>query len=358
MSVEYRKEALTSISPFEYLRRVAGLPIGEILRRCGSLVWHLSKNMVVTRRLADTARSLGKTPHFVIMTQKIGDIIASETTIDELKQKNDHLIWVCESRYSNLLRWHPKIDTIVDVSSYTEAVLLSRLIQGPRWTRLGIDGTLCNRFGLKIKNPNRAQVNASNFYSFGSLADAYSLIACGKKASRHPEIYPDPRFNASAWIAESFENPGLPIFAIHLSSDEHARSWSTKGASELRSWLLSSGTKFNVLEFGLSPLIEPAKTIRHVGGEYPLSTQAALLKHATIFIGVDSGFAHMANALAVPSILLLGRWGKIENYLPWRLRINDIVIRSEMQTFLIESSTAIDTILKLLSRIETVENIT
>lgn len=336
-----RSEAPTSLSILQYFKRAARLPVQELIRRCGSLAWRLTRNIVVVQKLVQTADSLGKAPHFLVMTQKLGDIIAAETVIDEVKKENDYLVWVCETRYSSLLRWHPKIDAILEVSSYSEAVLLSRLIRNFRWTRLGIDETLCNTFGLKIRNKNAVGINARNFYDFGSLADVYSLIASGKTISRHPALYPAPSFDTRAWMIKSFKKPDLPILAVHFLSDEYARSWSTAGALEFRTWLLSSDTKFNIIEFGLTPLIEPTESIQHIKGEISLDAQAALLKCATIFIGVDSGFAHMANALTIPSILLIGQWGGVKDYLPWRIRKNDIVIRAQEQAFQIKTESVI-----------------
>lgn len=42
------------------------------------------------------------------------------------------------------------------------------------------------------------------------------------------------------------------------------------------------------------------------GGRYSLLTTAALLKHARLFIGNDSGPLHLALALGVPALALIG----------------------------------------------------
>jgi ADP-heptose:LPS heptosyltransferase len=67
-----------------------------------------------------------------------------------------------------------------------------------------------------------------------------------------------------------------------------------------------------------------------------------IIRHAVLFIGVDSGFAHVANALAIPSVLLLGRYRNFDSYLPVRLRKTDIVVRSAAQAFTIEARQVID----------------
>jgi ADP-heptose:LPS heptosyltransferase len=54
----------------------------------------------------------------------------------------------------------------------------------------------------------------------------------------------------------------------------------------------------------------------------------AIISQANIFIGVDSGFAHIANAAGIPSILLLGAFGPFKKHVPWLLGEHDIIIRS------------------------------
>ena len=59
----------------------------------------------------------------------------------------------------------------------------------------------------------------------------------------------------------------------------------------------------------------------------------AIFNAANLFIGVDSGFAHVANAAGVRCIFLIGAYRGIEDYLPWRLREGDTVIRTEQQVY-------------------------
>ena len=56
------------------------------------------------------------------------------------------------------------------------------------------------------------------------------------------------------------------------------------------------------------------------------------MSEASIFIGVDSGFAHLANACAIPSLLLIGKYHQFIHHLPWKTREHDVVLRAAGQT--------------------------
>ena len=52
-------------------------------------------------------------------------------------------------------------------------------------------------------------------------------------------------------------------------------------------------------------------------GKLSLIETAEVINRAQIFIGIDSGPAHMANAMKVKSIILLGKYREITNYMPF-----------------------------------------
>jgi ADP-heptose:LPS heptosyltransferase len=44
---------------------------------------------------------------------------------------------------------------------------------------------------------------------------------------------------------------------------------------------------------------------------------AEVIRRASLFIGVDSGPAHMANAMGTPGVVLLGRYEAFDQYMPY-----------------------------------------
>ena len=44
---------------------------------------------------------------------------------------------------------------------------------------------------------------------------------------------------------------------------------------------------------------------------------AEVIRRADLFIGIDSGPAHLANAVGTPGVILLGAYGGFRSYLPY-----------------------------------------
>jgi heptosyltransferase III len=340
----YRQEDPNTLSFVQYIQRASRLPLGNLLQRVIHFVLSMARNAVAVPQALLMAKRRGKRAHFIILPGRIGDIIAAEPVLELLKEPGDFMVWLCQQAYTDLLEQHLGIDVVIPVSSLTEALLLKGLVLWGKWSNIAIDGTLCNMFGLKNNNPNPAGINITNYYNHGCLADIYCLIAANQIAPRHPAVYTDRHFDAAAWLKAKFSDTNLPLLVLHLTSDEHARSWSKDSAAKLRNWLVEQG-QFNIIELGKAPLMAAGSAIAHMDGLLPLNAQMEIIRHARLFAGVDSGFAHIANALAVPSILLLGSYRNFDSYLPVRPQENDVVIRSPDQVFRVKAEVVIDAIL-------------
>ena len=49
----------------------------------------------------------------------------------------------------------------------------------------------------------------------------------------------------------------------------------------------------------------------------PLKEIVNLISYSKLFIGIDSGFAHMANAMKKEAVIILGELNKFSSYLPY-----------------------------------------
>jgi ADP-heptose:LPS heptosyltransferase len=86
----------------------------------------------------------------------------------------------------------------------------------------------------------------------------------------------------------------------------------------------------------------------HVIAQGTLAEAKALMSRATVFIGNDSGPAHMAAAFGIPSIVLFSTtnpaiWG------PWRTEQEVIVAREGLQ------SVTVSRVIAALERLKTLE---
>ena len=81
-------------------------------------------------------------------------------------------------------------------------------------------------------------------------------------------------------------------------------------------WLEDFG--ISVVEIGVGKAVTRA-TSNYIDltGRRNLLDLAYVVHNAKIFVGVDSGFSHMANAFQIPSIILLGRYTFFDTYFPY-----------------------------------------
>ena len=325
------QEDPTRLSPLQWIARGLRLPLREMSRRIGRLLVGLPLSVFQLRRLRRLARGGNRRLHVIILTDRLGDIIAAEPAVRALREEGDYLVWLVRDRFVDALNFAEVVDAVVAVSSLTEALLLRRLFGHTRFSLVQKDLSLCNMFGFVCHNPNTAGINNHNYYEEQrTLCDVFALTATGQPATSKPRIWPDPHFDVRDFLRQIFADANRPLIVVHAMSDEAARSWQTNHANELADYLLAQ-TEGNLLELGLTPVLTEGPRVQSLGARLGLARQFALIGHANLFIGVDSGFSHAANAAGVPCVFLLGAYHDFGDYLPWRLQACDRVVRTPGQ---------------------------
>jgi len=106
-----------------------------------------------------------------------------------------------------------------------------------------------------------------------------------------------------------------PCAVIHAVAATPAKTWRVDGFLEVARHLKSSGSDV-IFIGGSADDLSPFRAFRTLAGA-PLAEVKSLLASASIFLGNDSGPAHMAAAFGIPSVVLFASsdsaiWG------PWR----------------------------------------
>jgi heptosyltransferase-3 len=105
---------------------------------------------------------------------------------------------------------------------------------------------------------------------------------------------------------------------VHCSSDEVARSWTPEGWRALakHAWYTHG---LPVVEVGMSSVLGPGDAEGYVDltGRCTILETAEVIRRSALFVGIDSGPAHLANAVGVPGLILLGRYRKWGEYTPY-----------------------------------------
>jgi heptosyltransferase-3 len=291
------------------------------------LVIGLLRSAWQLRAESKKAANSGLKLHVVIMIGGIGDIVASEPAVRAVTRRDEHVVMLARSTYLGLFAFNPSIGATLRVDAYLQALLLKKIFGAARWTNLHVDGHQCNMFRIAVRNPNAAGISADNYYDERTLTDVYSTVAVGMPLPGRPRVYPDPSFDVSAFLAQSFGIAGRPLLVVHTQATESIRSWPAAECRAAVAALLAT-TGLNVLELGLDPVLTESACIRQPRHTLRLGEQVAVMKRCSVFLGVDSGFSHVANALGLPSVLLIAAYKGFDHYLPWKCGAHDIVLRS------------------------------
>jgi heptosyltransferase III len=120
-----------------------------------------------------------------------------------------------------------------------------------------------------------------------------------------PEDATEARTSLSAWGWK-----GTPLVALHPGAGSHAKRWPASKLRKLGLRILENGAALMVIE-------GPAETgmAEELGLQGPqvfpciqfgLALQKGYLAHCHAFVGNDSGIAHLAAAMGIPSVVLFG----------------------------------------------------
>jgi|GEM_PF-1212030 len=245
------------------------------------------------------------------LEERIGDIIACEPVPRLIRRDNPkaYIIWI--TRYSNipLVKYNSCLDRVLGVTSIYEWSILKRLFSHERIVDLLIDKKPCTAFGISLNNPNKYGITLDNYYHHGNLLEISLMSANMDKDDLSPTFY------GLKPIPMPAHGPGYIV--IHGASAEPTRNWQTERWTELAQELIRKD--YTVCEVGTSQCIYLPDEKRYVNycGLLSLQETAYVISNCCLFIGIDSALVHVANALNIPGVILLGYYRAFKQYMPY-----------------------------------------
>ncbi|MDR2695108.1 MAG: hypothetical protein LBC79_01845 [Deltaproteobacteria bacterium] len=247
----------------------------------------------------------------IVRIERLGDIVACEPVIRHAKKTcPDHKIaWIAREQHFEALAGHPLLDYLVSTRHLAEATeIASRMAARQPVINLHFHNSVCPVTRQCIPNGNDARIISRNYYHWGSLLEAFSLCA------RLPRLSDAPEFH----ILPETPVPPLPerYVAFHCLANEQDRNWNTKSWKKLLYFFFSRGMP--VIELGFAPLLASSNVLYHdMTRVHSLQAIAKILSAASFFFGVDSAFAHMANALRVNGLVIMGKYREFTRHVPY-----------------------------------------
>ena len=290
-----------------------GRALNSIRGRGRALSWSLRKpnrrlRLAQWRQGRGLARDWrGRGVLAIALVEHMGDIAACEPVARFLKQENPgrEIAWVVRPAYRELVAHHPDITHVIEVDTLSAWMALRPAF--PDAVDLHVHERWCDPTGNTLFKPNGGHgVRRENYYFHGSL-----LAACCKGAGL-PSLTDGPRVYPSDGDRRFIDALDLPprFIVMHCRSNQASRDWRDEAWRELAAKL-----DVPTVEVGLDGVIGGEAS--RLCGRLSVLRTAEVIRRASLFVGIDSGPAHLANAAGTPGVILLGKYDCYDRYLPY-----------------------------------------
>lgn len=262
-------------------------------------------------------RLAGRPLVVIILSEQMGDIIACEPVAREVRRRHpkSYILWMVRESYAELVRYHPDLDGYLIEKCPSERTYLIDSGIFDDVYNMHISHRKCKYCPEDPVNPvaDRIDLTFDNYYHRGDLLYMFS------QAAGLPAMTADPKMYIPDTVRQQVAKLSIqksPI-VIHCQSSHIMRDWPAEHWNQLVKWLLDT-YDYPVVEIGLHPVVtEEHARFRNLCGQLSLLETAEVIHHAHLFVGIDSGPAHMANALGTNGIILLGQLYDFVDYLPY-----------------------------------------
>jgi len=259
----------------------------------------------------------------VNLLEHMGDIVACEPVARYLKIRspNAYLIWSVRVSYRELLDSNPYVDAVLVLHCLSERVKLEKTGLCDEVIDLHFQDRYCTLCNSPMRKNNYSGINLKNFYNHGSLLNAISISAGLPQNNIPPQIYIPPK------VVKRLDQLFIPknFIVVHTKSNNLEKDWPLDKWLTLVNIMTKRGVA--VIEVGLTPTLSIADNVISMAGKLSILETAEVIRRSSLFVGIDSGPAHLANALSKDSIVLMARYSGWDIYDPFGSHFNGFEIR-------------------------------
>ena len=272
------------------------------------------------KRVRSLKKQLGGSRELIAigLIQHIGDIVASEPVVRRIRSdySDAFLVWCVRNPYRELVESFGLVDATLPVRCLTEWILLRKLAAFDQIIDLHVNRQACSVCPILLRKPeDQSGITLTNYYEFGSLTEVYSQIVQRSLDDAQPRLHiPD-----AAVARVNQLNLPKRFVTFHARSEQAVRDWVNERWLKLAEKIFNE-FKMPLVEVGLvtsMPSKPNAFPSVDLCGQLSLLETAEVIRRSELFIGIDSGPAHLANAVGTPGIILLGSYFRFPTRMPF-----------------------------------------
>lgn len=253
----------------------------------------------------------------IFLSEQMGDIIACEPMAREVRRRHPdaHIIWIVRKSYAELVAHHPDLNGYILEKCPGERERLLHAGVFDKTYNMHLSNRKCKYcYEIPVNSvADKQNITYANYYHSGNLLYVFS------QAAGLPPLEGEPRLYIPDAVRRQVDRLKLPprTIVIHCQSSYAPRDWPVAQWTRLVRWLLER-YQYTVIEVGLKPTVQ----IEHprflsLCGKLTILETGEVICRSQLFMGIDSGPAHLANAAGVNGIILLGQLFDFVDYMPY-----------------------------------------
>jgi len=302
------------------LRDGSSLLLKRVSRRTVHLLWliiDIPQAFLQWLSFFWQSRRYGRRLVCITLIEHLGDIVACEPVARYVrgKEQNALIVWCAKRSYEEIVAQFRGIDGLIHLRCLTTWIALRKWARFDKIIDLHINGRSCLLCHIPLrKEEGDPCITMSNYLHHGTLLGSFCLSA------GLPALNDQPELKIPKNVVMDVERWNLfgPLVVIHCLSNETSKNWKLSHWNDLVDQIHKLYGVV-VIEIGLqSQLNRPDSSYyRNLCGKCSILQSAELIKRSLLFIGVDSGPAHLANAVGTFGVILLGDYRAFQQYLPY-----------------------------------------
>jgi heptosyltransferase-2 len=148
-----------------------------------------------------------------------------------------------------------------------------------------------------------------------------SIALKHRREIRPSALSPLPFSEDADWLHAGRFGSSPPLLAVHVGAGTSAKRWPIGHWNALIQRFIRDGWRVTVVggpeDPPASSIIEPHERLRDWTGRLTVTQTTALLERADLFIGADSGPAHLAASTGILSVVLFSGTNQPRQWRPW-----------------------------------------
>jgi len=286
--------------------------------RAGAWFSYLRNRRELSRAInAAHAKDPGRRVICISKTQHMGDVVTCEPVARQVRQENPSafIVWCIQKEYADLMRYHPAVDYVLPVKCMTEWILFSDSTLFDQIMDLEMDRKPCKTCRLELKKTESFGITFDNYLRVGSLLEVYLQCANYQVEDKTPRLFIPKEVKEKV---ENLVEAGTRFVAVHCASNEDCRDWKVGKWDELLRWLVKD-RDVQIVEVGTKPVLSQLGLPRYrsLCGQLSILETAEVIRRSALFVGVESGPAHLANATGARGVILIGKYASFDRYQPY-----------------------------------------